>query len=194
MDDCIFYAIHAQDIQEAKQGSLHQWQFWRCTLAHDLHIAFRLLCVCVCIYHYTTKLYRQQEEVTQNLEKANVRNIWQGKAQQAFKHTTIQVTYILSLHTIVIVIQGRGNTFNILTGYRLMTERLKFKSQWDQEFSLLHIIHTGSRGPPNLLIGIKNFPREWSLPLITIASPPPHIFMAQCLLSKAQVCKPPVIK
>jgi gluconate kinase len=53
------------------------------------------------VYDYITKLRRQQAEVIQNHEKANVRNIGQGEPLHgkckrlnltAVKHTAVQVT------------------------------------------------------------------------------------------------------
>jgi hypothetical protein len=49
--------------------------FPRCTRVRDLHMAFILAYV----YDYITKLSRQQAEVIQNHENANVRNIGQGE-------------------------------------------------------------------------------------------------------------------
>jgi hypothetical protein len=51
--------------------------FPRRTPVHDLHKAF----VIPYIYVYVTKLSRQQAEVIQNHENANVRNIGQGEAR-----------------------------------------------------------------------------------------------------------------
>jgi hypothetical protein len=63
-----------------------------------LHKAFNILH----IYDYITKLCRQQAEVIQNHENANVCNIGQGEAQHrkykrglklvVVKHTTVQVS------------------------------------------------------------------------------------------------------
>jgi hypothetical protein len=50
---------------------------WR-TLVRELHKAFSIPYV----YDYMTKLSRQQADVIQNHENANVRNIGQGKARQ----------------------------------------------------------------------------------------------------------------
>jgi hypothetical protein len=50
--------------------------FQRSTLVTDLHMAFKL----PYIYDYIIKLCRQQAEVIQNHENANVRNIGQGQA------------------------------------------------------------------------------------------------------------------
>jgi hypothetical protein len=53
------------------------------------------------IYDYITKLCRQQAEVIQNHDNANVRNIWQGEAQYGkhkrlkLKRTTVQVSRLL---------------------------------------------------------------------------------------------------
>jgi hypothetical protein len=49
--------------------------FSRRTRGRDLHMAFKL----PYIYDYITKLWRQQAEIVQNHEKANVRNIGQGE-------------------------------------------------------------------------------------------------------------------
>jgi hypothetical protein len=49
--------------------------FPRRTPVRDLHMAFKLPHIC----YYITKLFRQQAEVIQNLENANVRNIGQGE-------------------------------------------------------------------------------------------------------------------
>jgi hypothetical protein len=49
--------------------------FPRFTPVRDLHMTFKL----PHIYDYITKLFRQQTEVTQNHENANVRNIGRGK-------------------------------------------------------------------------------------------------------------------
>jgi hypothetical protein len=49
--------------------------FPRCTPVRDKHTAFNLPYV----YDYITKLCRQQAEVIQNQENANVRNIGQGE-------------------------------------------------------------------------------------------------------------------
>jgi hypothetical protein len=49
--------------------------FARRTPVRDLHMAFKL----PYIYDYVTKLCRQQAEVIQNHEKANVRNVGQGE-------------------------------------------------------------------------------------------------------------------
>jgi hypothetical protein len=48
-------------------------------------------------YIYITKLSRQQAEVVQNHENANVRSIGQGEPRHlaAVKHMTIQVTTLL---------------------------------------------------------------------------------------------------
>jgi hypothetical protein len=51
--------------------------FPRRTPARDLHMAFTLPYV----YDYITKLCRQQAEVIQNHENADVRNIGQGEAR-----------------------------------------------------------------------------------------------------------------
>jgi hypothetical protein len=68
----------------------------RCTPVRDLHMAFKL----PYLYDYITKLCKQQAEVIQNHENANVRNIGQGEARHrntrglnlaAVKHTTVQV-------------------------------------------------------------------------------------------------------
>jgi hypothetical protein len=71
--------------------------FSRRTPVRDLHMAFKL----PYIYDYITKLCRQQE-VLQNHENADVRNIGQGEPPDtgnvrrlslaAVKHTTVQVT------------------------------------------------------------------------------------------------------
>jgi hypothetical protein len=47
------------------------------TLVRELHKSFNILY----IYDYVTKLCRQQAEVIQKHENANVRNIGQGQAQ-----------------------------------------------------------------------------------------------------------------
>jgi hypothetical protein len=62
----------------AKQGSPHHCQFSKAhTPARELHKAFGI----PYIYDYLTKSCRQQAEVIQNHENANVRNIGQGEAQ-----------------------------------------------------------------------------------------------------------------
>jgi hypothetical protein len=68
--------------------------FPRRTPVRDLHMALKL----PYIYDYITKLCRQQAEVIQNHENANVRNIGQGEPRHkkyktaTVKHTTVQVT------------------------------------------------------------------------------------------------------
>jgi hypothetical protein len=52
-------------------------KFLRCTQVRDLHMAFNL----PHIYDYITTLCRQQAEVIQNHENANVRNIGKGELQ-----------------------------------------------------------------------------------------------------------------
>jgi hypothetical protein len=52
--------------------------FPRCTSVRELHMAFNLPYV----YDYITKLCRQQAEVIQNHENANVRNIALGEVRQ----------------------------------------------------------------------------------------------------------------
>jgi hypothetical protein len=52
-------------------------KFPRPTPVRELHMAFQLPYV----YNYTTKLCRQQAEVIQNHENANVCNIGQGEAR-----------------------------------------------------------------------------------------------------------------
>jgi hypothetical protein len=46
-------------------------KFPRCTLVHQLHMAFKV----PYIYDYITKLFRQQAEAIQNHENVNVRDI-----------------------------------------------------------------------------------------------------------------------
>jgi formate dehydrogenase maturation protein FdhE len=67
--------------------------FPRRTRICDLHMAFKLLD----IYDYITKLCRQQAEVIQNHENANVHNTGniRGLNLVAVKHTTVQVTRLL---------------------------------------------------------------------------------------------------
>jgi hypothetical protein len=72
--------------------------FPRRTPVRDLHMAFKL----TYIYGYMTKLCRQQVEVIQNHENANIRNIGQGEPENirglnfaAVKHTTVHVTRLL---------------------------------------------------------------------------------------------------
>jgi hypothetical protein len=69
----------------------------RRTPVRDLHLGFKL----PFIYDYITKLCRQQVEVIQNHENANIRNIGQGEPNTgnirglnlaAVKHATVQVT------------------------------------------------------------------------------------------------------
>jgi hypothetical protein len=50
------------------------------TPVRDLHMAFKL--PYICIYDYITKLCRQQAEVIQNHENANIRNIGQEEPRQ----------------------------------------------------------------------------------------------------------------
>jgi hypothetical protein len=74
--------------------------FPRRTLVRELHKA---LCIPY-VYDYMTKLSRQQAEVIQNHENANVRNIGQGEARHrkykrlklgVVKCTTVQVIRLL---------------------------------------------------------------------------------------------------
>jgi methionine synthase II (cobalamin-independent) len=51
--------------------------FPRRTPVHEFHMAFKISH----IYEYITKLSREQAEVIQNHENANVRNIGQGEAR-----------------------------------------------------------------------------------------------------------------
>jgi hypothetical protein len=64
------------------------------------------------VHHYITKLCRQQAEVMQNHETANVRNIGQGEPRHrkyqrlelgAVKHMTVQVTSLLVLQELLII-------------------------------------------------------------------------------------------
>jgi hypothetical protein len=52
-------------------------EFPKCTLVHELHMAFQVLY----IYDYITRLCRQQTEVIQNHENANVGDVGKGEAQ-----------------------------------------------------------------------------------------------------------------
>jgi hypothetical protein len=75
--------------------------FPRCTTVRELHKAFNI----PYIYDYITKLCRQQADVIQNHENANVRHIGQGEARHrkhkrlilaaAVKRTTVQVLRLL---------------------------------------------------------------------------------------------------
>jgi hypothetical protein len=51
--------------------------FPRCTPARDLHVAF----IPLFVYDHITKLCKQQADVIQNHENANVHNIGQGEAR-----------------------------------------------------------------------------------------------------------------
>jgi hypothetical protein len=71
--------------------------FPKCTPVRDLNMAFKP----PYIYDYITKLCRQQTEVIQNHENANVRKIGKNEARHrkykglnlpAVKHTTVQMT------------------------------------------------------------------------------------------------------
>jgi hypothetical protein len=59
----------------AKQGSPHHWQFSK------VHTGLRFAHGFQTSVHYVAKLCRQQAEVIQNHENANVHNIGQGKAR-----------------------------------------------------------------------------------------------------------------
>jgi hypothetical protein len=58
----------------------------RCTSVRELHKAF----IIPYIYDFITKLCRQQAEVIQNHENANVRNIGQGEAHHR-KHKRLKL-------------------------------------------------------------------------------------------------------
>jgi hypothetical protein len=62
--------------------------FLRCTPVRDFHMAFKLPYVLV--YDYITKLCRQQAEVIQNREIANVRTIGQGEPRHR-KYTGLKL-------------------------------------------------------------------------------------------------------
>jgi hypothetical protein len=67
---------HLLKLQRLQNKVLHTiGNFPRRTLVCDLHMAFKL----PYIYDYITKLCRQQAEVIQNYENANVRNTGQGE-------------------------------------------------------------------------------------------------------------------
>jgi hypothetical protein len=93
---------HLQKLQRLQNDVLHPTgNFPRSTLVRDLHMAFEF----PYIYDFIIKLCRQQAEVVQNHENANVRNIRQGEPLHrkyirgfnlaAVKHTTVQVTRLL---------------------------------------------------------------------------------------------------
>jgi hypothetical protein len=68
---------HLLKLQYLQNKVLHTTgNFPKFTLVRNLHMAFKLPCV----YDYITKSYRQQAEVIQYHENANVHNIGQGKA------------------------------------------------------------------------------------------------------------------
>jgi hypothetical protein len=93
--------IHLLKLQRLQNKVLcTNGNFTRHTLVRELHRAFNILY----IYHYITKLCKQQAKVIQNHENANVPNIGQGKAQRknykglnlaAVKCTIIQVSRLL---------------------------------------------------------------------------------------------------
>jgi hypothetical protein len=67
---------HLLKLQRLQNKVLHTiGNFPRSTPVHDLHMAFKLPYV----YDYVTKSCRQQVEVIQNHENANVRNMGQGE-------------------------------------------------------------------------------------------------------------------
>jgi hypothetical protein len=70
---------HLMKLQDLQNKVLRTTgNFPRCTPVHDLHMAFEL----PYIYDYITKLCKQQAEVTQNHENANVHNIGEGEARR----------------------------------------------------------------------------------------------------------------
>jgi hypothetical protein len=70
-----YYLLKLQRLQNKVLRTIGN--FPRRTPVHDLHMAFKLLY----IYDYESKLIRQQAEIIDNHENANVRNIGQGEPQ-----------------------------------------------------------------------------------------------------------------
>jgi hypothetical protein len=69
------YQLKLQRLQNKVLSTIGN--FPRRTPIRNSDMAFKLLC----LYDYITKLCRQQTEVIQNNENANVRNIGQGEAR-----------------------------------------------------------------------------------------------------------------
>jgi hypothetical protein len=70
---------HLLKLQRLQKKILHtNGNFPSCTSVRDLHVGFKL----PYIYDYITKLCRQQAEVIQNHENANVRSIGVGEPRQ----------------------------------------------------------------------------------------------------------------
>jgi hypothetical protein len=61
----------------AKHGSLHHWQFSKATPVRHMRVAFKISYV----YYSITKLCRQDAQIIQNLENANVYNSGEGRHQ-----------------------------------------------------------------------------------------------------------------
>jgi hypothetical protein len=78
------HLLKLQRLQNKVLGTIGN--FPRQTPVRELHKSFNI----PNIYDYITKLCRQQAEVIQNHENANVRNIGQGDAQHS-KHMSIKL-------------------------------------------------------------------------------------------------------